>query len=92
MTRFKLIGLALIGLTATEPAFAACPELWFERNAIYDDNGYCFKTEKGRATFDNSDCWTTHPTFSKWETKRIKAIKREERLQGCTPGGNSAPG
>jgi YARHG domain len=93
MNRFKLIGLTLVALTLSSPAMAAfCPDLWFERNAIYDENGFCFKTEKGKATFDNSDCWTSKPKFSKSEWNRIKAIKRQEKLEGCTAGGNSAPG
>jgi len=92
-TLFTLTAMAFAAATLAGPASAAsCPDLWYKRNAIYDANGYCFKTAKGKATFDNSDCWTSHPKFSSWEWKQIKAIKKMEKLEGCTPGGNSAPG
>src|SRR4051812_21987758 len=34
----------------------SCGNLWHVRNDIYDDNGYCFQTERGRAAFPNYDC------------------------------------
>src|SRR3954468_8166938 len=34
----------------------SCDSLWTVRNSIFNDNGYCFKTAKAKATFDNSDC------------------------------------
>ena len=34
----------------------SCQNLWLVRNSIYDRRGYCFKTQDGKATFDNSDC------------------------------------
>jgi hypothetical protein len=92
----KIMTLASITLAAVVfagPASAAsCYDLWYKRNAIYDANGFCFKTAKGKATFDNSDCWTSHPSFSTYEWKQIKAIKKQEKYEGCTAGGNSAPG
>lgn len=74
-------GLATMALAA--PAMAAsCYDLWYQRNAIFDDNGYCFKTQLGRETFDNSDCWTDYPHLSRSEQRRVDAIKREERRRG----------
>jgi hypothetical protein len=35
----------------------SCENFWHVRNRIYDENGYCFKTVRGRQAFDNSDCW-----------------------------------
>ncbi|MBX9457290.1 MAG: YARHG domain-containing protein [Rhizobium sp.] len=78
--------LTVVGAaTWAQPAFAdACYDLWYERNAIYNDNGYCFNTRDGRRTFDNSDCYTDYPDFSRREQRRINQIKREERRMGCT--------
>lgn len=79
--------LVIAGLTTLSfaaPAMAAsCYDLWYQRNAIYDDNGYCFKTQLGRETFDNSDCWTDNPRLSRAEQRRVDAIRREERRRGC---------
>ena len=32
----------------------SCENLWHVRNRIYDENGYCFSTDRGRQAFDNS--------------------------------------
>jgi len=68
------------------PSFAfadSCYDLWYERNAIYDDNGYCFKTALGKRVFDNSDCYTSDPSFTKAEQRRIDQIRRQEKRLGC---------
>lgn len=77
--------LTVVGLVSgVQPAFAdACYDLWYERNSIYNENGYCFNTRDGRATFDNSDCYTDSPDFTKSEQRRIDRIKREENEYGC---------
>ena len=76
---------AAIALIAPGTALAApsCLDLWYARNAIYDANGYCFKTELGQKYFDNSDCWTSKPKFSKKELALIEAIKDEEQARRC---------
>ena len=67
-----------------QPAFAdVCYDLWYERNSIYNDNGYCFNTREGRRTFDNSDCYTDYPDFTRREQRRINQIKRQENDYGC---------
>ncbi|MBC7283769.1 YARHG domain-containing protein [Hoeflea sp.] len=73
------------GLFALAPAASAasCWDLWYERNAIYDDNGFCFSSNLGKRTFDNSDCWTKTPQLSQWEQRRVAEIKAEERRRGC---------
>lgn len=75
---------ALAMFVLTSPVLAeSCYDLWYERNAIYDANGYCFETQLGQETFDNSDCWTSNPKLSKSEQRRVDRIRREERRRGC---------
>lgn len=62
---------------------ASCFDLWYDRNAIYDDNGYCFKTDLALEYFDNSDCWTSKPKFSRDEQAEIDTIRREEKRRDC---------
>ncbi len=70
-----------IGLS---PAMAeSCYDLWYERNQIYDDNGFCFKTQLGRDTFDNSDCYTSNPSLSRAKVRRVAQIKARERAKRC---------
>jgi hypothetical protein len=77
--------LAIVGVvTSVQPAFAdVCYDLWYERNSIYNDFGYCFNTRDGKNTFDNSDCYTDNPDFGRQEQRRIQQIKRQENEYGC---------
>ncbi|HVY51216.1 MAG TPA: YARHG domain-containing protein [Devosia sp.] len=84
----KLIALAvftagsLVALPGAAMA-ASCYDLWYARNAIYDGEGYCFSSELGMETFDNDDCWTTHPHLTKSEKKQVALIKAEEEAKHC---------
>ena len=62
---------------------ASCADLWYARNLIYAQNGYCFSTSLGRRTFGNSGCYTTNPRLSPAERRRVEAIRAEERRRGC---------
>lgn len=64
-------------------AGASCDDLWYERNAIFDRNGYCFKSARGKSVFDNSDCYTSNPSLSNSERNRVNEIKRLESRMGC---------
>ena len=73
---------ALVALPSVAMA-ASCYDLWYARNAIYAENGYCFSTDLGQETFSDYDCWTKHPKFTKAEQKAINAIKAEEKARRC---------
>jgi hypothetical protein len=85
MRLFLLPATAALALTVgLSPALAeSCYDLWYERNHIYDDNGFCFKTELGRDTFDNSDCYTSSPQLSRAEIRRVAQIRARERAKRC---------
>ena len=64
----------------------SCSNLWYVRNSIYNDNGYCFKTKAAQAEFDNSDCFVQDAAklrFNKHEQSNINAIVRVEKEKGC---------
>ena len=65
------------------PSGDICLDLWYERNAIYDANGYCFGSEKGLANFSNEGCYTSDPRLNTDEKLRVDAIKAEEARRGC---------
>jgi hypothetical protein len=74
----------LAAVFSIQPAMAAsCYDLWYERNAIYDQNGFCFSSALGQQTFDNSDCWTKNVQFTPDEQYRIDQLKDEEDRRGC---------
>jgi YARHG domain len=83
-----LVGLATLA-AAVEPTFAyddKCNQLWVERNSIYKERGYCFKTERAKDHFSNEGC-THHDEgavpLSDHERTRIAEIQRLERDFGC---------
>lgn len=64
----------------------SCQNLWYVRNSIYNDNGYCFRTRAARAEFDNSDCFVRDAgklRFNKHEQRNIDRIARVEKEKGC---------
>jgi hypothetical protein len=84
MRNLAIIAITLTATVAATPVLAAsCYDLWYQRNAIFDDNGFCFTTSLGRRVFDNSDCYTSDPQLSRSEKRRVAAILRQERRQGC---------
>lgn len=84
--RLIAVVTAVAAIVAPGLAVAAqpsCFDLWYARNSIYDENGYCFKSSLGKEMFDNSDCWTSSPKFSKAEWAAIMEIKDEEDARNC---------
>ena len=64
----------------------SCENLWHIRNRIYDENGYCFATDRGRQAFDNSDCWVEDQAaveLSEIETHNVDEIVEAEEENGC---------
>lgn len=86
-THMRLSLAVLIGggalLAATAAKAESCYDLWYERNAIYNDYGYCFKSALGKRTFDNSDCYTSHANLSRSDQQHVDRIRREEKRRGC---------
>jgi outer membrane cobalamin receptor len=64
----------------------SCDALWTVRNSIFDENGYCFKTARGKNTFSNEDCFTSDTTMLKlnaYERANVARIVEVERRKGC---------
>jgi len=64
----------------------SCSELWYERNNIFKDAGYCFKTPRAIRTFGNAGCAYDSEydvPLSERDRQRVNAIKRIEREKGC---------
>ena len=64
----------------------SCGNLWHVRNDIYDDNGYCFQTERGRAAFHNYDCTFDimgDVPLNDIERRNVEAIAAAEAEKSC---------
>lgn len=78
------IAFVLAAVPVTEALAASCLDLWYERNAIYDENGYCFATDLAQEYFDNDDCWTKHPVFQPCGAAPDRRCTRaEEKRRHC---------
>ncbi|MEN0042096.1 MAG: YARHG domain-containing protein [Pseudomonadota bacterium] len=83
--RHTIGGVLAAGMIAIPaPAFAtSCVDLWYERNLIFAQAGYCFMTSLGKRTFAQYECWTDNPQLTAADQRIVAAIKREERRRGC---------
>lgn len=80
--------LALSGstLTVSYAGAQSCESLWVERNTIYKEAGYCFKTPRAIAYFGNAGCTYDSEAavpLTPYQRARIDEIVRIERRWGC---------
>lgn len=64
----------------------SCGDLWYERNGIYKDAGYCFRTAQAIRAFGNAGCMYDNQAdvpLSARDRARIADIVRLERNRGC---------
>ena len=61
----------------------SCNELWYARNLIFHQKGYCFQTSRAKAAFDTSSCTTRSPNLSPAERSEVDRILALERANGC---------
>ncbi len=62
----------------------SCDELWTARNEIFDRNGYCFRSERGQAVFDNADCTSdSQDILADLEWQNVEMIKQVEAEKQC---------
>ena len=60
-----------------------CAELWFERNLIFHNHGFCFQSDRARSVFDTRNCTTRNPQLTAGEQNHIQEIQALERRHGC---------
>ena len=93
VTTLSLAGIAAAVMLLLSPVqytgsaqAASCYDLWYERNSIFARNGHCFKTRKARSVF-GAGCFPPYGRLGGYDQQRVDSIKRQERAQGCGPGG-----
>ncbi|MDX8354088.1 DUF4453 domain-containing protein [Cognatiyoonia sp. IB215182] len=74
-----LVFMLFLPTAVMAEANQACEELWFARNAMLNDAGYCFSTPLGRNLFDNTDCTTRQPVVDRDISEQITLIQKLER-------------
>jgi hypothetical protein len=80
-----IVGVALI--LAAPPAQAkSCEDLWYRRNNLYKQAGYCFRTARAIRTFGNAGCQYDSEAdvpLSARQRAIVARIAQEERDLGC---------
>jgi YARHG domain len=77
-----IAGLGIIIGFAESASAQSCDALWYERNQIYANNGYCFQTARARAAF-GPGCTPPYGKMSGSEQRRVNQIQTLERRMGC---------
>lgn len=71
------------------PATAAgCEEAWYQRNAIYKQAGYCFRTPRAISAFGNAGCVydsVEEVPLSPRQRSAVAELRAYERANGCPP-------
>lgn len=90
MRRLTLVVAAVLGtagLIQTQAlAQDACGRLWYQRNAIYKDAGYCFHTGRGIRAFGNAGCQYDDEAdvpLSRGERRQVAGLQAREEQYGC---------
>jgi hypothetical protein len=64
----------------------SCDELWFGRNSIFKEAGYCFKTPRAIASFGNAGCLYDDISAVRLSAENqtlAEAIQRAEGAKAC---------
>jgi hypothetical protein len=60
-----------------------CIGLYLQRNRVYADAHYCFKTKEALAYFSNAGCIPGEPRLSPSQRGQLARITAEERRYNC---------
>ncbi|MER2193952.1 YARHG domain-containing protein [Methylobacterium brachiatum] len=83
--RAPLLVLTLIAGTTGAMA-DDCAEAWYQRNLIYKQAGYCFRSQRAIRTFGNTDCRydaTDRIPLSRQEQTTVAELQAFERAHAC---------
>lgn len=54
--RTALVAMVLVAASIGQSEAAGCEEAWYQRNLIYKQAGYCFRTPRAIQAFGNAGC------------------------------------
>ncbi|ABS67609.1 conserved hypothetical protein [Xanthobacter versatilis] len=60
----------------------SCRALWVQRNAVYAERGYCFKTADAIATFGER-CFPPYGQLTPSQQRYVDEVKAWEARKGC---------
>jgi hypothetical protein len=86
MTRLFSLIVLLAALWGSSAWAENCQTLWTQRNTIFKDAGYCFKTARAIAAFGNAGCKydsLEDVPLSEIDRQAVQSISRQEAAQRC---------
>jgi hypothetical protein len=88
LVRRAVLAAALFacGQAPLPAAAQGCEELWYQRNRIYKEAGYCFRTPRGIRTFGNAGCAyddEREVPLSARQREVVAGLRETERMLGC---------
>ena len=60
----------------------SCYKLWYLRNSIFAQKGYCFTSTEAISVFGRR-CYPPYGRLSRWEENEVESIRYWERRKGC---------
>ena len=87
MKAIFLSSVALLIGSASAQAQTTCYDLWLQRNIIFKQAGYCFKTSQAVRAFGNAGCQydeLENVPLSDWMQENVRGIQQQERIRGCS--------
>ncbi len=70
------------GAGAQELSQLSCRALWYQRNQVYAEAGYCFQTADAIATFGRG-CFPPYGKLTRAEQRRVDEVRSWEARRGC---------
>jgi hypothetical protein len=67
---------------AQDPSMMGCNELWYARNQIYAQFGYCFRTARAQSVF-GPGCFAPYGRLPAWAQRRVNEFQMWEDRNGC---------
>lgn len=64
---------------------ASCDDLWYFRNQIFSEAGYCFKTDRAIHAFGNDGCVSgSYSILNTYERANVNMLKSIEEAKSCS--------
>ena len=86
--RTALVAIVLIATSTSQSAAEGCDEAWYQRNQIYKQAGYCFRTPRAIQAFGNAGCAydaVEDVPLSSRQREEVAALRAYERVNRCPP-------
>jgi hypothetical protein len=87
MRAVMLTAIVLAG-TVGQASAAGCEEAWYQRNLVYKQAGYCFRTPRAIAAFGNAGCAydaIEDVPLSARQRATVAELRAYERENACPP-------